>query len=625
MFALRRILIISLILSLGVLAPKTLAQTGFNVVINQINDSEFPQVTAYVTVADVNGLPITNLPPEAFTAVEGNTPVSITVQSLADSSEPVVLAIALDLSGSMDTQALANLTAATNNLIDQLGPNDLVALIAFTDTVTILSEPTRDAAHLHEIVNNLRANGDTALWDAVHQAVDVLAVYPIGRRAILVVTDGRDTQSTLKLDQVIAEAARRSLPIFPIGFGNVDQANLQQLATLTGGTAFIHSDSSQLTPAFTDIIQLLHQQYMVSYTSTLEADGTIHPLAVRVQHAQVSQEAVHDFRTTPKAISIRLPNFTNGQTVGGQIHFTPELVAPAAIQTVTYWIDDQKLQAVALKPFDYTWQPNDLDLGRRTLKIEATDANHNTGTLQLTLQVVPAVAVTITAPLPSEAVGGWQTLVADVEALNAISSVDFQIDGKSVGVVTAPPYQLEWDSATVSPGDHTLSVIATDLANQSAKTHQVIHVVITSSSFVLFAVVGVILLAIGIIFPIALRRRRVRQQHSLVAQVPVGNSATPDAWLVLEKGPGAGQQWHLAGETRIGRQRAQNDVVLVSVEVSRRHALIQITGGQYTFVNLSQTVPARINGRGVTTPQVLANNDYIEIGPFTMRFVVSQS
>jgi len=122
------------------------------------------------------------------------------------------------------------------------------------------------------------------------------------------------------------------------------------------------------------------------------------------------------------------------------------------------------------------------------------------------------------------------------------------------------------------------------------------------------------------------RDRAAAKIPSLAATEPAPgalNTSTDSgpAQLIVEAGDAKGQSWTLgSGDTRIGRQRAENDVVLSGTDVSRRHAVIRGDGGRFIFVNLSQTAVSLVNGQEVSNQCVLADGDRIEIGEFVLKF-----
>lgn len=604
------------------------AQAGLTVSVGQLDATGFPTIKAYVTVLDQAGLPLRDLPDKSFAVVEDSVPVAdVAVASIQNTADPLALAIAIDLSGSMAGQPISDTLAATANLIDQLGPTDEVALITFSDQAVVSVPLTPDKAAAKAALATLKPRGNTALWDGVHEALGALAIRPSGRRAVIVVTDGQDTSSLLKLEDVSGEAVRQLLPIFPIGFGSVDQAALTRLGELTGGEASTKPSSAELTAQYDLILERLRQQYLITFTTQALADGGDHPVIVRVNYQGIEAEAEASFYAQSLEFTLELPALTDGQTVGAglPLRLEPKFSERAAIASVDYELEGVKLSSVTIPPFEYVWTPAQADQGKRTFIVRATDKTGQTQEKSIAVAIVPALTVTISAPQADESLAGTVTLLADVQALSTVADVEFLVDDKSIGIVSAAPYAVEWDTAAVAPGAHTLTVVVRDTAGQTATAESPFRVQ-AGINWGVFIVVAVVIAAVGLILPIGFRRRRQASaplKAGSAGPVPGPMPATTsEAWLILEAGNGQGQRWPLAvGETRIGRQRAENDVILAGTEVSRKHALIRAAGGDFVYINLSQTTVSLINGEPVTSQCRLEDGDRIEIGPFALRFV----
>ncbi|MGB2775049.1 MAG: VWA domain-containing protein, partial [Anaerolineae bacterium] len=178
---------------------------------------------------------------------------------------------------------------------------------AFANTIDLAgADPARehdfsqDKAALYEVVDSLQAGGATPLYDTAYKAVQWAAAQPAGNRAVLLFTDGKEEKAAgggsqvANEDSAVREANRAGVPIFTIGLGaDADEAYLKRVALETGGTYQHAAQSSELVQLFRNVSDLLKQQYRVTYTSSVPADGQTHTVQVMVkvdQHS-ASQEA----------------------------------------------------------------------------------------------------------------------------------------------------------------------------------------------------------------------------------------------------------------------------------------------------------------------------------------------
>jgi VWFA-related protein len=300
------VLILAL-LAAGVLPAA--AQGPVNVTVDDLNLDNFPDSQVKVTVRDANGVPIPGLGVDRFELVEDGRnsfpPSEVTQQVNPDAAISVVMVI--DISGSMEGKPIDEAMRAANALLDQLSPQDRAAIIAFADEVQDL-DPTKleegkevgfttDKNAIRNIVNFLdtKIGWDTPLYDAIYKGVKMASSEPAGKRAVVVMTDGRDERDNAQgvpvkdagslstPDDPINEANRYNIPIFSVGLGSkLDTKYLARLAERTGGVYQQAPQPEELTPLFENVISQLKTQYQLDYQSRLPDDGNYHSMMVRV-------------------------------------------------------------------------------------------------------------------------------------------------------------------------------------------------------------------------------------------------------------------------------------------------------------------------------------------------------
>ncbi|WAS06054.1 VWA domain-containing protein [Gloeomargaritales cyanobacterium VI4D9] len=163
--------------------------------------------------------------------------------------KPSRVVVVVDDSGSMRGQRLAAVQQSLYTYINNIGPQDELALIRFSTQVDAPIFIRGDAAGKQQglaFVNNLRAQGSTALYDAVLAAQTWLRqnLRPSAINAVVVLTDGEDTSSRIKLPQLEQQLRQSGLntderiSFFTIGYGEEGEFNpeaLQRIATINGG------------------------------------------------------------------------------------------------------------------------------------------------------------------------------------------------------------------------------------------------------------------------------------------------------------------------------------------------------------------------------------------------------
>ena len=235
-----------------------------------LDASDFPTVRLVVSALDGSGRPLKGLTPQNLQVVEGSTIRTAATVELASRTAPVVLALVLDTSGSMTGTPFADAQRAVTSMARALGPADQAALITFSTTARVAQALTGDTAALAAATAAASAGGDTAIHDALVLATEVLAgASPEARRAIVLLTDGRDTSSRTSRDVVVTRLREAGYPVFIVGLGSdLDLASLETFAGVTrGGRLYLAPTSAQLATVYETLSEQLFTNYTVTFRS----------------------------------------------------------------------------------------------------------------------------------------------------------------------------------------------------------------------------------------------------------------------------------------------------------------------------------------------------------------------
>ncbi|MEM1249401.1 MAG: VWA domain-containing protein, partial [Acidobacteriota bacterium] len=230
-------------------------------------------VEVFAGVRDRKGRPLLDLQATDFTVQEDGRVQ--TVRSFRRVEElPLYVALLLDTSGSMVEEMSALREAATNFLDHALRPDDRATLLPFTYRAFVAVPFTNDLERLRAAAAALLARGGTSVLNSAVQSLHYLRQAP-GKRALIVVSDGFDRDSTLTYDDVLDYATRVDVAIYTIGLGGRKRRPLLRgLAERTGGLYFPIAEPNELTDVFAAIETELRSQYLLTYEPTPSAsDG----------------------------------------------------------------------------------------------------------------------------------------------------------------------------------------------------------------------------------------------------------------------------------------------------------------------------------------------------------------
>ena len=272
-------------------APQTSApaQTQPPIPDNKLFRSEIEITSVTATVTDKDGHLVHDLPREAFEVFEDGTRQTIT--QFTRDRVPIGLGVLLDISDSMYGGRIQDARAAVDRfLFDLLDPADEFFLLAFNHAPRALTGWTREQHDVQRALAALRPTGGTAIYDAIADALPIVARRSRQRAALLVISDGADTASTATLRDIRSALLRSDAFVYAIAIDSPDRTPintrvnaqaLREITAETGGRTEVVQSSSQLVEATARIAEELNSQYVIGYTSPRGADGQFHSIRVR--------------------------------------------------------------------------------------------------------------------------------------------------------------------------------------------------------------------------------------------------------------------------------------------------------------------------------------------------------
>jgi len=247
-------------------------------------------VEVYATVTDPKGEPVSGLTAADFRVQEDGRTQAIS--TFAAGEFPLSVALAIDRSFSVPRDRLHASLAAARLFIDQLRPADQVMVLAIGSEVETVSPLASDHAAAREELTRVEPWGTTPLFDATLQALDVIQSAS-GRRALILLSDGEDRYSRTSAAELVGEARRRDVLVYPIATGRTRPETFVELATVTGGRSAQATDRRALETTIASIGRELRHQYLLGYTpdAASERQRGWHSIRVTVNRPDVRVRA----------------------------------------------------------------------------------------------------------------------------------------------------------------------------------------------------------------------------------------------------------------------------------------------------------------------------------------------
>jgi Ca-activated chloride channel family protein len=243
-----------------------------------------------VTVTDKRGRLISDLTRDQFTVVEDGHPQTITYFAGAEAPAPEMhLGLLLDVSGSMESDIAFTRTAAIKFLNTVTEALD-VTLVDFDTEVRVARYEQREFARLIERIRAKKTGGETALFDAIGVYLDGAAGQD-GRKIMLLYTDGGDTRSAIRLNELLDIVKASDVTIYGIGVfdatgGRVrgeEQLVLRQITEATGGKVFFPPSVKELDKVYEQVVAEIRAQYTLGYVSSnAKTDGSWRKIDIKI-------------------------------------------------------------------------------------------------------------------------------------------------------------------------------------------------------------------------------------------------------------------------------------------------------------------------------------------------------
>ncbi|HBY58770.1 MAG TPA: VWA domain-containing protein [Solibacterales bacterium] len=264
-----------------------------------------------------NGL-VGNLTQEDFSVIENSAPQTIKYFT-RETDLPLTIGLLVDVSRSQENLIETERRAALQFFSQVLRQKDMAFLISFGVETELLQDYTNSSKLLRAGLDKLQVRGGTTLpginpgpiptsgqrgtvmFEAVYLAANDMLRGQVGRKAMILITDGVDVGSRTKIGEALEAAQKADSIIYSIefsdprytGFGyGGGGGDLKRLSEETGGRLFRVSRGNPLESIFSDIQQEMRSQYSIGYTPTNPAkDGSFRKVEIKTKNKDLKVQA----------------------------------------------------------------------------------------------------------------------------------------------------------------------------------------------------------------------------------------------------------------------------------------------------------------------------------------------
>ncbi len=287
-------------------------------------------VNVFCTVRTKQGGLVGTLTKDDFTVTEDGQPQTIKYFT-RETDLPLTIGLLIDVSGSQERLIEPEKQAASQFFTQVLGKKDLAFLISFGAEAELLQDYTSSARLLRQGLEGLKLNTPppqvtespvptiykargTILYDAVYLAAHDELHGQVGRKVIVLITDGNDEGSRLKIEDAMRSAQLADAIIygidyydpraygggFGLGGGGGGEGVLRRMSEETGGRMFRVSGRHPLSEAFEDIQRDMRTQYAIGYLPTnSKKDGGFRKIDIKTHDKDQKVQARKGYYAVP--------------------------------------------------------------------------------------------------------------------------------------------------------------------------------------------------------------------------------------------------------------------------------------------------------------------------------------
>jgi VWFA-related protein len=266
-------------------------------------------VNILASVRDKRGGLVANLEKLDFTVLEDGKPQEIKYFE-RDTDLPLTIGLLIDVSRSQENLIDIERRAASAFFAQVLQKKDEAFLISFGEESELLQDYTNSAKLLTSAMNGLQVSSGvggigpgpvptvgqprgTVLYDAIYLAASEKLKGEVGRKCIVVITDGVDEGSKLKIDEAVEGAQKADTVIYSIDYSDSafygflggaggGYSALKRMSDETGGHVYQVDRKHSLEEVFKELQDEMRSQYSIGYTPINDKkDGSYRKLDVR--------------------------------------------------------------------------------------------------------------------------------------------------------------------------------------------------------------------------------------------------------------------------------------------------------------------------------------------------------
>jgi VWFA-related protein len=265
------------------------------------SSAQVPVVNLDVLVTDEDGLVLAGLKKENFRVLDNGKPQ--TVSQFEPIGAPITIVMLMEYSGIAYDYFAYRAATWGSTFLNYLEPEDYIAVVTYDIKPTVRIDFTRNKAEVQQTLSTLSYPQfhEANIYDAIIDTLDRLD-HVKGKKAILLIGTGADTMGQSTLDDTLKRIKESDATMFSVGVAEMEYQSaeaqlsggasisyqhskyiLDNLARMTGGTAWFPRFEGEIPDIFRNVATFLRSQYRIGFSpANLAQDGKYHKLKVEI-------------------------------------------------------------------------------------------------------------------------------------------------------------------------------------------------------------------------------------------------------------------------------------------------------------------------------------------------------
>lgn len=270
-------------------ATGTAQPTQLAVTVKSVDAGSFPRIILHVQVVDAAGRPLTGLQNDDFQVFDHGERVAPKLSLIPiGEGAGIAVVLAIDVSGSMQGPPIEAAEEGAGGFLRSLSPFDQAGVVAFGDRVRTLVPLGTSRPKVPSLT---ATDATTHLYDGIIDAARMVSRASVDRKAVVLLTDGKDEGSKFALRQVINRLPP-DVTVHAIGLRSpsFDPTSIREVTRRSAGTYREAVGPSELSDLYQEVARELRSEYLISYEATVQPEA-VRDVVVTVDAEDVSASA----------------------------------------------------------------------------------------------------------------------------------------------------------------------------------------------------------------------------------------------------------------------------------------------------------------------------------------------